>query len=84
MQRADIATQVEAYDSLVRHPGWQLMKAEMQKRVASSLAEMENAKSNEELAKHTHNYLTVLKLMKLPEILRDTLAQKLQPQGSKL
>lgn len=80
----DLNAQVEAYTSLMRHPGWRLLQVEFKKRIDSSLAEMERATNNEDLARHTTAYLTARKLVKVAETTRDTLAQKLQVRIEKL
>lgn len=80
----DLNAQVEAYTMLLRSPGWQLLQVEFKKRANSALVDMENAKTSEDLARHSTIYLTTCKLMKTPEMLRDTLAQKLQVLVEKL
>ena len=82
--KSDLELQVEAYDSLLRHPGWKLLQEEFRKRANASLVGMENAKDDSELVKHTHMYLNTCKLLKMPEMLRDTLGNKLQVLIEKL
>lgn len=79
-----IEVQVEALDALLRQPGWEMVKQAFQKQANAAFAQMEGAANGEELQKHTHVYLTTLKLLKLPELLRETLAQKLQTHTRKL
>lgn len=82
--KSELELQVEAYTALCRHPGWLLLQNEYKKRADAALAGMENAKDNAELVKHTHIYLTVCKLLKMPEMLRDTFQTKLQVLIEKL
>lgn len=77
MSRDDLMMQVESYSSLLRHPGFLLLQEEIRKLEASTLTDMQNAKDAEALLKHTHAFLMLGRVLKLPKLLRDTLASKL-------
>lgn len=80
MSRDDLMIAVESYASLLRHPGYHLLEIELGKLEANELQEMRNAKDSDALLKHTHAYLTIQQIAKLPKLMLETLAQKLPKQ----
>jgi hypothetical protein len=74
----ELHDKVEAFDSLTRHPGWLLLVDHLQKRASASMSEMRNAKTSDELLRHTYTYMALADLPKAPEMLRDVMAQNLQ------
>lgn len=69
---------VDAMDQLLRSPGWELLKVEMEKRKSVALSGIAAAKDSHELARHTYTYMTWNDVLNLAELHRNTLAQQLQ------
>ncbi len=80
----DVVQLVEAYDSLLRHPGWKLLENQIHKAAEEELSQMAAARNTFDLERHTSAYLTICKVLKMPEMVRTTLAAKLQPKSAKL
>lgn len=76
--RRDAEMKLEAFQSLLRHPGWVLYAEHLKALEAQSLGQMETAKNNEELAKHTYSYLLLRAVRSSPEQTAVVLARQLQ------
>lgn len=75
--------QLEAFQSLLQQPGWVLYAEQIKALTGHALAQMEGAKNNEELAKHTYAYLLLLKVANIPEGLSKVLGMQLAAHQKK-
>lgn len=78
MTKNDLEIQLEALQSLVRHPGWQIVVQQARRNIEASLAKMRNAKDSDELLKHTYTYMAVHDLLEVPDLLMKPLILQLQ------
>lgn len=75
---------LEALQHLANHPGWQVLLAHLKGRSDSEMAQMRNAKSQDELLKHTYTYMALADLPNAPALLAGVLKMKLQEHKNKL
>jgi hypothetical protein len=81
--KQQVEIQLEAFQSLLQHPGFALYNEQIKAMTALALAEMKNAKNNEELAKHTYAYLLLLNVANIPEGMAKVLGMQLAAHTKK-
>ena len=81
MTRNEVAGQLEAFDSLIRHPGWVLYQERVKMQADSIMQLMERAAGPDELLKLTYTYMA-LKGLPNPATLRDVLIQQLKTKST--
>lgn len=77
-KKEDILMQFEALQSLLQHPGWHLLQDQMRRNANVALAEMRNAKTQEDLLRHTYTYMAVTDMVSAPDVMMKPLHQYLQ------
>ncbi len=77
-KKEDIVMQFEALQSLLQHPGWHLLQDQMRRNAAQALSQMRNAKTQDDLLKHTYTYMAVSDMMTAPDVMMQPLHQYLQ------
>lgn len=73
-----LAQDIEALQSLVRHPGWQFMIKQISNRKEFAMNSMRNAPTQDQLLKHTYTYMALADLAEAPDMLIKTFTQQLQ------
>lgn len=76
--REIVVQELEAYQSLVQHPGWELLAKRIRATAEESLRQMKGAQSQDMLLKHTYTYMAQLDMLESPAMLIRVLAQQLQ------
>lgn len=77
MTSRDIEIQLEALMALDKHPGWLMLVDHLKKRSDMEMSAMRNAKSQDELLKHTYTYMALADLPNAPKLLGSVLQQHL-------
>lgn len=84
MTRDDVDKNIDAFITLEHHPGWKLLCDQIRKDAELALQAMRSSKTNDELIKHTHTYMTLLAVPDMPRKLYTTLQSQLQAHAKKL
>ena len=78
MTKNDLEIQLEALQSLLHHPGWQIISERMRMNAAAQMAAMCNAPDQDTLLKHAYTFMAVQDLLEVPNLLMKPLVQQLQ------
>ena len=73
-----IEQELEEFEGLVRHPGWERLAARIRAQADNQMTKMRNAASQEELLKATYTYLALHDLPEAPTLLIRTLREQLK------
>ena len=79
----DLEMQVEALASLLRHPGWVLMSERIKGRAEQAMSDMRNAKSSDDLLRHTYTYMALQDLPSAPRIMVEVMTAQLAAHQKK-
>lgn len=77
MTPRDAEIQLEALMALDKHPGWLMLVDHLKKRSDMEMSAMRNAKTQDELLKHTYTYMALADLPNAPKLLGSVLQQHL-------
>lgn len=84
MNKHDITLQVEALQSLLNHPGWQLVAQLATKQSDEAMKQMRNAKTNDELVRASITYMAIKDVVSAPELLLKVQLQNLEALNKQL
>lgn len=74
----ELEKRADAFESLMRHPGWQLLCEELRKQSEVQLSHMRGAQTSDALLRHTLTYMALTDLPKSPELFATLARQQLQ------
>lgn len=77
-QRNSLQEQIEALQSLLTHPGWNILCKRIRAQADQHMTNMKMATSQESLLKATYTYLALHDLPEAPETMLRVLTQQLQ------
>lgn len=83
MTRDDVDKLVDGYITLEQHPGWHQLVTQIRREAEVTLSQMKQAKTNDELVRHTQTYLTLLSIPEMPRRMTQTLQSQLQAHAKK-
>lgn len=75
--KQQLEQEIEDYESLVHHPGWERLVARIKGNADTQMSKMRNAPSQEELLKATYTYLALHDLPQVPEVILTALRAQL-------
>lgn len=67
--REQLIQEVEALQSLVRHPGWEILAAQIRASADVAMQKMRNGTTQDELLKNTYTYMALADLPTAPEVM---------------
>lgn len=74
----DATLQLEALQSLLQSPGWQILSDQIRRTAASQMDKMRNAASQESLLRHTYTFMALQDVLAVPDLLMKPLVMQLQ------
>jgi dsRNA-specific ribonuclease len=73
----DATLQLEALQSLLQHPGWQIYVDQVKRMVAVEMSALRATKVSEEILRHTHRWIALGDTLLVPEVLMKPLVMQL-------
>jgi hypothetical protein len=83
MTRDHVEKLIDGYITLEQHPGWDQLVAQIRREAEATLSLMKQAKTGDELVRHTQTYITLLSIPEMPKKLYQTLQAQLQAHVKK-
>ena len=73
----ELELQIDALQTMLKHPGWEIFAHEQSKQADALLTAMHAAKTSDELVRATVAYMTVKDVARKPEVMLSVLRDRL-------